>query len=51
MCKMILKVTKKQGFTVTLEDKFFEKPQDGRGGQTDPPPPPPSRFRLRQLAL
>ena len=28
MCfKIILKVTKKQGFTVSLEDTFFEKPQ------------------------
>ena len=41
MCLMIiLKVTKKQGFTLSLEDTFFEKPQGGggEGGQIDPPP-------------
>ena len=31
---MILKVTKKQGFTLYLENIFLEKPQ---GGQIDPP--------------
>ena len=37
MCLMIiLKVTKNQGFTLFLEDTFFEKPQGG-GGQIDPP--------------
>ena len=38
MCfKMILKVTqKKQGFTISLEDTFFEKPQ-GSGSVRDPP--------------
>ena len=41
MClKIILKVIKNQGFTLSLEDAFFEKPQ-GRGCQVDPPPPPP----------
>ena len=30
---IILKVTKNQGFTLSLEDTFFEKPQ---GGQIDP---------------
>ena len=30
MClKIILKVTKNQGFSLSLEDKFFEKPQGG----------------------
>ena len=44
---IILKVTKKQGFTLYLEDTFFEKPQ---GGQIDPPPPtPPSRFRVNHV--
>ena len=43
MClKLILKVTKNQGFTLSLEDTFFEKPH---GGQTDPPPP--SYFRVK----
>ena len=34
----ILKVTKKQGFTLTLEDKFLDNPQRGdrRGIQIDP---------------
>ena len=37
ICLMIiLKVTKNQGFTLSLEDTFFEKPQGG-GGQFDPP--------------
>ena len=31
---VILKVTKKQGFPLSLEDTFFKKPQ---GGQIDPP--------------
>ena len=31
---IILKVTEKQGFTLSLEDAFFEKPQ---GGQINPP--------------
>ena len=42
MCfKIILKVTKNQGFTFSLGDIFFEKPQ-GRGGEvnlTHSPPP------------
>ena len=41
MCFMIiLKVTKNQGFTLSLEDKFFEKPQ--RGSDL----PCPSCFRV-----
>ena len=37
MClKITLKVTKHQGFTLSLEDKFFEKPQ----GESNWPPPP-----------
>ena len=47
MCfKMILKVTKKQGFTISLEDTFFEKPQ-GRGSVCDSP----SRLGLTSLEL
>ena len=37
--KVILKVTKAQGFTLSLEDIFFKKPQEGGGGggrQIDP---------------
>ena len=33
-----LKVTNDQGFTLSVEDTFYEKPQ-GEGGQFDPPPP------------
>ena len=45
MCfKIILKLKKKkQGFTLSLEDRFFEKPQGGEGGgggQFDHPFPP-----------
>ena len=29
---IVLKVTRKQGFTISLEDTFFEKSQ-GRGGR------------------
>ena len=29
---IILKVTKNQGFNLSLEDTFFEKPQRGGGG-------------------
>ena len=47
MCLMIiLKVTKNQGFTLSLEDTFFEKPQ-GVGGQIDRLPP--SLFRVKPL--
>ena len=38
---IILKVTKKQGFTLSLENTFLEKPREGwgwgvGGGQIDP---------------
>ena len=37
MCRMIiLKVTKNQGFTLSLEDKFFEKPQGQRAVKLTP---------------
>ena len=50
MClKIILKVTKNLGFTLTLsvEDTFFEKPQGGI--KLNPPPSPilPSHFRVK----
>ena len=39
MClKIILKMTKNQGFTLSLEDTFFKKPQGG--SQINPPPLP-----------
>ena len=42
MCfKIILKVTKSQGFTLSLEDTFFKKPQEGVKLT------PPSRFRVK----
>ena len=38
MClKIILKVTKNQGFSISLEDTLFENHWGGRGGQIDPP--------------
>ena len=37
---IILKITQKQGFTLSVESTFLEKPQ---GGQIDPPPPSLSR--------
>ena len=47
MCpKIILKVTKSQGFTLSSEDTFSEKPQGGRVTLT--PPLPPSRFRVKR---
>ena len=40
MCfKITLKVRKNQGFTLSLEDTFFEKPQ-GEGVNLTPPSPP-----------
>ena len=43
--KMILKITKNQAFTLSLEVTFFGKPQGGRGGgQIDPHP---SCFRVK----
>ena len=51
MCLLIiLKVTKIQGFTLSLENTSFEKPQEG-GDKIDPPPPPPSPFRVKDNIL
>ena len=44
---IILKVTKSQGFTLSLEDAFFEKPPGGR----IPPPPSPQPFRVKFLLI
>ena len=52
MCLMIiLKVTKNQGFTLSLEDTFFKKPHGGVKLTPHPPPPRPflRRFRLKAL--
>ena len=38
---IILKVTKNQGFTLSLADTFFEKPQ---GDEVDPP----TRLRVKK---
>ena len=43
--KIILKVTKNQGFSIYLEDKLFEKPR-GEGGVKLTP----SRFRVKALS-
>ena len=42
--KIILKVTKSQGFTLYLEDTYLEKPQGGVGGADWPSL---SRFRVK----
>ena len=43
MClKIILRVTKNQGFCLSLEDTLFEEPQGG--GEIDPP----SRFWVNE---
>ena len=47
--KIILKVTKHQGFSLSLEDTLFEKPQGGSKIDTPPPPhphPPPAILGL-----
>ena len=41
---IILKVTRKQGFTLSLEDTVLEKPQGWGGGQIDSP----SRLRVNK---
>ena len=47
MClKIILKVTKKQGFTLSLQDTFFET-AEGRGGSNWPT----SRFRVKDIGF
>ena len=43
---IILKVTKNQGFTFSLDDTFFEKPKGGAGGRGVNLTP--SRFRVKQ---
>ena len=50
MCfKIILKFTTNQGSTLSIEDTFFKKPQEG---QFDPPSPPlPGRLGLIDLHL
>ena len=45
---IILKVTKKQGLTLSLEDTFFAKRQ---GGSNSLPPPPPAILGLNKLKL
>ena len=48
MCfKIILKVTKNQGSTLSLEDTFFEKPQ---GGFNLTLPPPLRHFGVKVLS-
>ena len=51
---IILKVTKNVGFTLALEDTFFEEPHGGGGGQIDlssPLPFFPCRFRVKEAYL
>ena len=48
MCfKIILKATKNQGSTLSLEGTFFEKPQE-RGWGSIWPPLPPRHFRIKR---
>ena len=48
MCfKIILKVTKNQDFSLSLEDTFFEKPQ--ARGQFDPPSPGKLELRISDI--
>ena len=51
MClKIILKVTKNQSFTLSLEDKFFEKPKEvGEGGRGSNWPPAVLGLRQQKL--
>ena len=44
---IILKVTKNQGFTLSLEDTFFENPIDPPPLPPPSHPPPASRFRVK----
>ena len=44
---IILKVTKNQGFTLPLEDTFFEKPHRAGGGGLTTTPFPPAVLGLR----
>ena len=45
---VILKVTKKQGFNLCLEDIIFEDPPPLHPPPPSPPlPPPPSRFGVK----
>ena len=49
MCLMIIsKVTKSQGFILSLENTFFEKPYGGEGG-SNWPPSFPSRFKVKSI--
>ena len=48
---IILKVTKKQGFTLSLGDTFSKKPQDGgEGGEGVQLPPSPSAILELKLS-
>ena len=52
MCiKIILKVTKNQGFTLSVEDTFFKKPQRGGAGEWGGGSPSRFRVKLNQLKI
>ena len=52
MCLMIIiKVRKKQGFTLSLEDTFLKNRREGSIWLLSPPPAPPSRFRVKIIWL
>ena len=44
-----LKVTKNQGFTLSLEDAFLEKPKGGIKLIPPPPAPPPSHLMVKSI--
>ena len=46
---IMLKVTKNQDFTLSLEDKFSEKPEGGGGGGGGGPNNPPAFSKLRHV--
>ena len=46
---IILKVTKNQDFTLSIEERFFERPQEV--SQIDCPPPPPALPSIAVLEL
>ena len=48
--KIILKVTKNQGFSLYLEDTLFEKPRGGGGGGGGGQIAPNSGFRVKALS-
>ena len=52
MClKIILKVTKNQGFTLSVQDTFFKKPPRGGAGEGGGGSPSGVRVKFDQLKI